>query len=212
MPYLKSKITSQKLITSAITLFKEKGFSKTSIRMISRLSNQNVATIYYYFPNGKYSIAKILQENFKKNCIKILRNYFRTEDFLLFRCVLMRFMLRELLQDEKQLFLYVESWKSDLDLNKSHIIEAYTIAKNQKLEVDINIVQRAIIINDNVWSGLYKAKFSGIHDISDMEIRDNTDIVLWRYMGLSDEKITETIQISKEILNDIPIQNILFLA
>ena len=208
MPYTKSKITSQLLKQTTIDLFREKGFAKTSIREIARKTNTNVATIYYYYPNGKIDVAKKLRESHLKSCVRALKDYIHTDDYLLYYTLLLRFLLRELSQDEREMQFYIESWSGNYDLNRSFTIETYTDAKNFHLDVDITKIHRATIIADSVWSGLYKAKQNGQIEISHKEIRDTTDVTRWTYLGLPKAHIEETIREAETLLSSIPIHNI----
>ncbi|NTW71350.1 MAG: TetR/AcrR family transcriptional regulator [Eubacteriaceae bacterium] len=203
----KSKITSQKLLDISTELFYENGFDGTKIREISRLAKINHSLIYYYFPNGKTDVAYKLIAAHSKRCLKILREHFKTDSYLFYTLVSLRFISREILANDRDMMFYIEAW-SEYRPKHTLFIENYTAAKELSLPVDAHIVKKSTLMGDSVWSGLYRAKLNGIIDLTHKEIRDATDITRWTYMGLPLEKIKSAIEEAEKFLEEIPIQNI----
>jgi len=206
MAYKKSKETYNHIMDVTIELFYTKGFKETKIREICRQANINHSLIYYYFPDGKYDIAYKLITVHEKKCSQALRKHFKTTNYILYTLVWLRFLAREMLQNEIDMVCYVEAWSFSRPY-RNLFIENFTAAKQIALEVDAHTVQIATLMGDSVWSGLYQSKFDGKMNISHKEIRDATDIARWTYMGLSLDKIKSYIKEAEKILETIPIQH-----
>lgn len=207
MAYKKSKETFDKIIKVATNLFITEGFNNTKIREICRQAEINHSLIYYYFPDGKYDILYLLIKEHEKKCARVIRAHVKTYSYLIYTLVWVRFISRELLQDENEMLCYIEAWKKSRP-ERNLFVENYTAAKELSLKVDAQLVKKATLMGDSVWSGLYQAKLNGLIELSHKEIRDATDITRWTFMGLSLEKINFAIQEAEEILENVPIQGI----
>lgn len=203
----KSQITKKRLLDVSNRLFYEKGYNGTKIRELTRLAEVNHSLIYYYFPKGKEDMAFKLITAHEKKCLKSLRNYYRTDEYLMYTLVYLRYVARELLQSEKDMDFYIEAWAQFRPV-RGLFVENYTAAKELKLDVDALLVEKATLMGDSIWSGMYRAKLSGAFDFSHKEIRDATDITRWVFMGYPMEKIKERIAEAEAILNEIPIEGI----
>ncbi|MDM7860716.1 TetR family transcriptional regulator [Alteromonas sp. ASW11-36] len=60
-----SKSTKTRILASAETLFAEQGFTHTSMRMITRHANVNLAAVNYHFGNKKNLIQAVFKEYFE---------------------------------------------------------------------------------------------------------------------------------------------------
>jgi hypothetical protein len=66
--------TKNKVIETAVTLFKLNGYQGTSVRDISKKANVNLATISYYFKN-KQGLLEHIIVNFLEGYVEILDKY-----------------------------------------------------------------------------------------------------------------------------------------
>ncbi|QSX08090.1 TetR/AcrR family transcriptional regulator [Alkalibacter rhizosphaerae] len=203
----KSQLTKNKLLEVSNHLFYEKGYEGTKIRELTRLAEVNHSLIYYYFPNGKVDIAYKLIVAHEKKCLQALRKSYKAEGYLMYTLVYLRFVARELLQYEKDMDFYIQAW-SEFRPVRGLFIENYTAANEVGLTVDAPTVEKATLMGDSIWSGMYKAKQSGAFDFSHKEIRDATDITRWVFMGYPMDKIKQHIEKAEGILKDIPLAGI----
>jgi AcrR family transcriptional regulator len=203
----KSSLTKKKLLEVSNQLFYEKGYEGTKIRELTRLAEVNHSLIYYYFPKGKADMAYKLIEAHNKKCQQALRKLYKTDNYLLYTLVYIRFIARELLQSEKDMSFYIEAW-TEFRPRYGLFVENYTAAMELGLTVDATLVEKATLMGDSIWSGMYRAKLSGAFDFSHKEIRDATDITRWVFMGYPMDKIKKNIEEAEAILKTIPIEGI----
>ncbi len=70
-----------KIINSAIELFADKGFDRTSIRDISRLANTSVSMISYHF-GGKEGLYNSILKNLFEKQVLYMNEFFEPEKFV----------------------------------------------------------------------------------------------------------------------------------
>ncbi len=212
MAYKKSKETKKALVDTAKKLFSEKGFNKTSMREIAKEVGITHPLAYYYF-KGKHDIANEILDNHFYTLSKIFNNYMKpNDDTLLFLLVLIKFVFREVCQNQKDLNFYIEAYRNNYSTTHEtdNILIEYTllIAKELNLPLDYDHAYLSIVLSGSVWNQLYYEKLEKGKEISEKEIRDTTDLIRWTYIGLDRNFVLEKIEQSYTMLDKIPIQNI----
>lgn len=207
MAYQKSNKTRQKIIDVSKQLFMEKGFNATGLREICRESEVNHSLIYYYFPNGKYDIAMMINTNFRKRCKTIFDSFYKDDFSMLYILAQFRFMYRELIAYPNEDDFYHESWY-DKNLKGPLLIEMYTAAQKDKIKIDIELAKKAAVAADWSYNGFFKMRNEGSITISNDEVYDMVDIIRLTLMGYKKEDVVEIIKKANEIVNNIPICNI----
>jgi len=72
---MKKGKAKEKIIEIAITMFKEKGFGNTYVNEIASKAGVSIGTLYYHFPQGKFSILKEMGEVSISDYTAKLRKY-----------------------------------------------------------------------------------------------------------------------------------------
>ena len=212
MAYKKSKETKQALSQAAKKLFSEKGFNKTSMRDIAKEVGITHPLAYYYY-KGKHDIANEILDNHFYELSKIFNNYMKPkDDTLLFLLVLIKFVFREVKQNQKDLDFYIEAYRNNYSSTHEtdNILIEYTllIAKELDLSLDYDHAYLSIVLSGSVWNQLYYEKLEKGKNISEKEIRDTTDLIRWTYIGIDKNFILEKIEESYAALDEIPVQNV----
>lgn len=196
-----------KLLSETKNLFKQNGYDGTSMRDIAAAAGVNVSLTYYYFPDGKYPIAKMMCDDFSRKCAKTMHDYLDDQDPLLYSLVFYRYILRELLDSKNDLDFYIETWMDADYISPPLFLFTYNAFQDMNRTEDYQFSEKLGIKSNGIWTALNKAKISGTIEISYEEIRDETDTARMLMMGLSYQEAREYIDLAEKQLAQIPVMH-----
>lgn len=196
-----------KLLSETKNLFKQNGYDGTSMRDIAAAAGVNVSLTYYYFPDGKYTIAKMMCDDFSRKCAKTMHDHLDDQDPLLYSLVFYRYILRELLDSKNDLDFYIETWMDADYISPPLFLFTYNAFQDMNRTEDYQFSEKLGIKSNGIWTALNKAKISGTIEISYEEIRDETDTARMLMMGLSYQEAREYIDLAEKQLAQIPVMH-----
>ena len=204
--------TKTHILKIAKEMFRTQAFDTVSIRSIAKRADLTHTTVFRHFPQGIPAICAEINYTYHMQCRVALRKPYNTyipqnTDLLLYVLFLNRFEQRELQQTPGGMDFYINSWLVDNTYSAIYD-ENIFVARSLVPNCPEKEIRKAMAISNGAWSEMHRQKKYGHLQLTYKEIRDETDILRWRHIGIPVDVTKEKIDMAYDLLEQMPIQGV----